>query len=31
MKLKSFTDNFLNEFTDSVEENNESERFRRVV
>ena len=31
MKLNSFTDKSLNEFADHVEEDNESERFRRVV
>ena len=31
IKLKSFTNTFLNEFTDYVEEDNGSERFRRVI
>jgi len=31
MKLKSFTNTFLNKFTDCVEEDNEFERFRRVI
>ena len=31
MKLNSFTDKSLNEFADHVEEDNKSERFRRVV
>ena len=31
IELKSFTNNFLNEFTDHIEKDNGSERFGRVI
>ena len=31
MELKSFTDNFFNDFADYIEKENGSERFKRVI
>ena len=31
IELKSFTDNFLNEFTNCIEKDNRSERFKRLI